>query len=178
MQSRKELEEFYGSEDPWGYDDNPHDRLRLNTLLSALPERSYRNVLDIGCGNGFVTVNLPGDRVTGVDISENAIKYARERSRHLSHISYLQASLFDLPFMSFDCRFDLIVITGVLYPQYIGESKLLIYQICDDLLDGDGVLVSCHISEWYSCRFPYITIHREYYPYREYTHLLEVYYKL
>jgi hypothetical protein len=74
-------------------------------------------------------------------------------------------------------RFDLVVITGVLYPQYIGEGQRLVYTIIDDLLEAGGHLVSAHIAEWYQCRFPYISVTREYYRYREFSHVLEVYIK-
>ena len=69
------------------------------------------------------------------------------------------------------------MITGVLYPQYIGESKSLVYRIIDDLLAPDGILISVHINEWYSARFPYLRLKESYYSYREYTHLLETYVK-
>lgn len=86
-------------------------------------------------------------------------------------------SLFDLAHTEWTQHFDLIVITGILYPQYIGEGFLLASSIIDDLLMPGGHLVSAHIMEWYKFKFPYITISREYYQYREYTHVLEVYEK-
>ena len=43
-------------------------------------------------------------------------------------------SLFDLPTLQWDQSFDLIVITGVLYPQYIAQGETLAYTIIDNLL--------------------------------------------
>ena len=175
LQSIDELETWYEKPDPWDYENNPDDLKRRAMLLSVLPEKQYRKVLDIGCGDGFVTVRLPGEEIIGIDISANAISHASKKT--LPHIEYHRYSLFDLPELGWDQSFDLIVITGVLYPQYVGDSELLAYVIIDDLLQPGGHLVSCHIEEWYRARFPYITLKREYYPYREHTHILEVYLK-
>jgi predicted TPR repeat methyltransferase len=175
LQPLEELEEFYQKRDPWNYQDTADDATRKAMLLSVLPERSFERVLDIGCGDGFVTECLPGDQIIGVDVSANAIMHAKEKG--MPHIEFLQHSLFDLPALGWGQGFDLIVITGVLYPQYIGDSEMLVYTIVDDLLKPGGCLVSCHIEDWYRARFPYITTHREYYAYREYFHLLEVYTK-
>lgn len=161
----------YRNPDPWKFETRPIDNLRRAILLSVIPKRGYEAALDIGCGNGFVSGRLPGKRVMGVDVSKNAIKWASEKH---PKVDFRTASVFDLEGLG---KFDLIVATGVLYPQYIGDSAGLIYLIMDDLLEPGGILVSCHIDEWYTLRFPYTTIHREYYPYREYTHLLEVYQK-
>lgn len=174
IQSREELDAWYNKPDPWGYEENPDDLNRRAMLLSVLPKKRYARVLDIGCGNGFVTCRLPGDGIVGVDLSEKAIAYAKQRAT--PHIEYRQASVFDLSDDRLGCS-DLIVISGVLYPQYIGAGRLLVYTIIDELLEPGGHLVCAHITEWYECRFPYITITREYYKYRNYSHVLEVYMK-
>ena len=176
LQPLPELEKWWEKKDPWEYDNNPDDLHRRAMLLSALPRKKYKRILDIGCGNGFVTHRLPGEEITGIDVSENAIHHARKSAP--PHIQYQQASLFHLPHLNWDSAFDLIVITGVLYPQYIGRSNWLVYLIIDDLMKSGGDLVCCHIDEWYSARFPYVTLDREFYPYREYVHNLEVYRKI
>jgi predicted TPR repeat methyltransferase len=176
LQPLSDLEKWWENPDPWEYENNPEDINRRAMILSALPQKRYKKILDIGCGNGFVTHRLPGEEIIGVDISTNAISHAQKAG--FFHIRYYPYSLFDLPRLSWTQSFDLIVITGVLYPQYIGKSHRLVYTILDDLLVMGGELVSCHIDEWHESRFPYNTLHREYYPYREYIHLLEVYRKI
>jgi 2-polyprenyl-3-methyl-5-hydroxy-6-metoxy-1,4-benzoquinol methylase len=178
LQPIDELEKWWEEPDPWNYDTTPDDLKRRGILLSVLPQKKFKKVLDIGCGNGFVTVRLPGKEITAIDISANAIRHAKNRSRKFRHIHYLQHSIFDLALLNWGKVFDLINITGVLYPQYIGSSELLVYTIIDNLLAHNGILVTCHIEEWYSARFPYITLDRQYYSYREYVHLLEVYSKI
>lgn len=177
LQPIDELEKWWENPDPWNYENNPDDLKRREMLISVLPDVQYQRVLDIGCGNGFVTEYLPGKEIIGIDVSANAINHARKRSKKLKHIKYYQGSLFDLPSLFEGKNFDLIVITGVLYPQYIAKSEKFVYTVIDDILQQGGYLVSCHIEEWYNCRFPYITLQRKYYPYKQYTHILEVYLK-
>lgn len=174
LQAHDELEAWHRADDPWGFETHPDDARRKAVLLAELPRRPYENVLDIGCGQGFVTRDLPGRRILGVDVSAEAVARAR---RHCSErLRFETASLFDLE-PSIGAPFDLVVVTGVLYPQYIGKATTLVYDIVDRLLADDGILVSVHIDAWLEARFPYLMVDQHLYPYREYTHRLEVYVK-
>ena len=174
IQSEDELNNWYSEADPWGYYNNPQDAMRKARILSAIPEFQYENVLDIGSGNGFLTNELPGQQVTGLEISEKAVQWA---TQHASpNVRYLKGSLFDMPDLHLP-QMDLIVITGVLYSQYIGESHRLVYVLIDRILKPGGLLLCSHIYEWYKLRFPYLTISREYFAYRDYSQVLEVYCK-
>ena len=179
IQNSEDLDEFYENPDPWGYRTNSDDERRRMELFSALPRRGYKRCLDIGCGDGFVTLGLPGEGVVGVDISEKAIHWARQNAATLpdaGRFRFEQLSLFELDAHKLG-RFDLIVITGLLYEQYIGKGKSVVRCILDDLLEEGGILVSCHIRDWLPPRFPYALLDMTLYPYREYTHQLEVYKK-
>lgn len=169
-----ELDQWYAESDPWHYYDNPEDTKRRAVLLGELPRRDYAATLDLGCGNGFLTNDLPGKNVVGIDISRRAIEHAQ---RHASErVRFLASDLFALS-PSKVGTFDLVVITGVLYPQYIGQAVLLAQVIVDRLLNPGGVLASVHIESWYKARFPYLLAKQLTYPYREFTHLLEIYLK-
>ncbi len=175
LQSKDELEDWYSSgEDPWDYYRNPADALRKARILAAIPTWEFEDVLDIGCGNGFLTKDLPGKRITGIDVSEKAVAWASQRAP--AHIRYLPGSLFDIPDLDLP-QMDLVVITGVLYPQYIAKAMRLVYVLIDRILKPGGILLCSHIYEWYAARFPYLTVSREYFPYREYSQVLEVYCK-
>jgi SAM-dependent methyltransferase len=180
IQSVEELEKFYSKADPWDYDDTLDDAERKARLLALLPQQTFSRTLDIGCGNGFVTVELPGEEVVGVDISANAIRFARERADlrpDASRFSFQAASIFELADFSDPGAFDLIVLTGVIYGQYIGNAFASVRLIIDRLLEPGGYLVSCHIDEWSPWRFPYTIVDLSYYPYREFHHRLEVFQK-
>lgn len=168
------LDEFYREEDPWGYRLNPEDDKRRRVLLAEIPQRHFAATLDLGCGNGFVTAHLPGDRVVGVDISRNAIKHARKHQD--DRLSFLVSDIFDL---RSDSRgtYDLIIITGLFYPQYVRAAGLVAQLRVDELLNPGGILISVHIDEWYTTRFPYLMTKQITYPYRTFTHVLEVYVK-
>ena len=174
IQSKEELEDWYSGADPWGYFNNSQDAIRKARILSAIPQFNYENVLDIGCGNGFLTNELPGKQVIGLEISEKAVQWANEHAA--PNARYIAGSLFDLPDLQLP-PMDLIVITGVLYPQYIGNSHRLVYILIDNLIKPGGILLCSHIYEWYKIRFPYLTISREYFAYRDHSQVLEVYVK-
>jgi len=174
LQDIKEIEHWYRNDDPWGYETNPEDMKRKKILLSELPSREYHSVLDIGCGHGFVTRDLPGRRITGVDISSEAIQQAKRYETE--RVSFLEGSLFDLP-NTLPEKHDLIIVTGLLYSQYIGHALNLAYLVIDRLLMPGGILVSVHIDEWYRARFPYLCLKDTIYSYREYDHKLEIYIK-
>ena len=174
LQSLEDLEKWHDAVDPWGYETNPEDSKRKDILLSELPQKSYQRVLDIGCGHGFITRDLPGSEVLGVDISQESIK--RARAFETDRIKFACSSLYDLH-KNLHGQYDLILITGVLYPQYIGNSLTLVYSIIDKLLKENGILVTVHIDEWYKARFPYLLLNNYYYDYRQFTHRLEVYVK-
>ena len=59
-------------------------------------------VLDVGCGSGWATRLLaeyaPNGRVTGIDISDEMIRMARESSQAHGNVDYQMASAEQLPF--------------------------------------------------------------------------------
>ena len=176
IQQGVDLDVFYKTADPWGYENHHDDELRRIELLTALPRLDYARCLDIGCGDGFVTFALPGEQITGIDVSGKAIDWARKaasKNPDQQRFRFEQISLFD-PEVRALGRFDLIVITGVLYEQYIGKGASVVRCLIDDLLEDGGILASCHIREWRPMRFPYSLLDMVIYPYREYTHQLEV----
>ena len=71
MQSKEELESWYKTEDPWKYKITQDDKTRLENVLDFLSPNTYEKILDIGCGEGFVTTNLPGKEIHGIEISDN-----------------------------------------------------------------------------------------------------------
>lgn len=180
LQEKAELDKFYAAKDPWGYEAHPDDARRRAELLGILPRMRARRVLDVGCGDGFVTFALPGEEVVGVDISENAIQHATAAASARedgSRFSFRTASIFDLDDHYPAGHFDLIIVTGVLYPQYIGMAKQSVRVKLDTLLAPGGALVCCHIEAWYQPFFWFNRIDQMMYPYRGHTHLLEVYKK-
>lgn len=174
IESADSLDLHYREADPWGYDSHPDDGLRRARLLSLLPKRRYARTLDIGCGNGFITQTLPGEEVVGCDVSSAALAWASRRvEAERNRFRFVHAGLFDLLEQDLG-TFDLIVVTGVLYPQYVGKSMALCTEILRRVSSEDGIVASCHIMEWNYFRLPFSMIDQTIYPYREYTHSLEI----
>lgn len=174
LQPLSEIEATYAEADPWGYESNPHDDARKQILLDHARRARPKRTLEIGCGHGFVTRDLPGDVVVGVDIAGAAIEHARRDAP--PRVEYRRASIFDLPSLGL-AAFDLVVVAGVLYDHYIGATLPLVYTLVDETLAPGGRLISVHIDSWYRARFPFRLLSTEIYPYREYLHRLEVYAK-
>jgi 2-polyprenyl-6-hydroxyphenyl methylase / 3-demethylubiquinone-9 3-methyltransferase len=81
---------------------NPWILERIKTLLG-----SSQDILDIGCGAGFLTNRLAmhGHRVTGVDLSMRSLEVAAKRDLTQS-VRYMQLDAFALPFP--DHSFDVV----------------------------------------------------------------------
>ncbi len=179
IETAQDLDRFYAEEDPWDYQAHPDDQRRLDEVRVMLSGRQFRHALDIGCGNGFITTSLPATNVLGIDLSSSAIDWARKRASRMpdpSRFDFECRSIFDVGALP-ESHFDLIVITGVLYPQYIGRGYSLARVHIDRILRAGGTLLSCHIDEWMRFRFPYSLVDQSLYPYREYTHRIEVFVK-
>ena len=91
-----------------------HIRAFLQEIYHLLEQTEAQSVLDAGCGEGFVTRYLaqqnPALRLTGVDLSKEAIAYAQDHFGDLAH--FRTGSLYKLPFS--DNSFDVIVCSEVL----------------------------------------------------------------
>lgn len=87
------------------YSDHTHKR-RLR-VMKFYSQKVHGKVLDLGCGAGKITSLFRGE-VIGCDISENALKIARENSP--GHI-FIKANAQRLPFS--DSYFDFIIATDI-----------------------------------------------------------------
>jgi hypothetical protein len=86
----------------------------------------------------------------------------------------VQGSIFSLNELFPNEKFDIILITGVLYPQYIGNAKQEVIKQIKSIIQ-EGYIISVHIDEWYQSFFPFTRIDTQIYPYKTYHHKLEVF---
>lgn len=109
---------YYQHAKLWDGEPEPYMLQLQQDILSLLPKEVNR-LLDIGCGNGFITNHLPSHiDVVGIDFSSEALKYIN-RAKCLSNI-------LSLPFN--EQIFDLVMANDVLehiplpsYPQALTE---------------------------------------------------------
>jgi SAM-dependent methyltransferase len=108
---------YAGLNDPFGTElpQYRYQQRKYHSLLSMLPRRPYRNVLDIGCGLGAFTRKLApfSERVLGTDISTEAIGQAQKLSAGHPNISYSQEDMLGKPRQ--EAVFDLIILADTLY---------------------------------------------------------------
>jgi hypothetical protein len=106
MQSKEELEHWYRNADPWAYETTQDDLNRKQIIMDMLTIR-YRRALDIGCGEGFVTRDLPAIDIHGIEISDTAA------SRLPWNVKRVHEP---------EGFYDLVMTTGTLYQQYNHEQ--------------------------------------------------------
>ena len=91
-----------------------HLRAFHEAIYQQLETTGARRVLDAGCGEGFVTHYLATRdaslELTGLDLSEDAIEYARQQFGEAA--TFRTGSLYKLPFS--DNSFDAVVCSEVL----------------------------------------------------------------
>jgi 16S rRNA A1518/A1519 N6-dimethyltransferase RsmA/KsgA/DIM1 with predicted DNA glycosylase/AP lyase activity len=101
MQTKEELENWYAIPDPWMYLQTEDDIKRKSIILDLL--NKYKRALDIGCGEGFITTDLPAIDIHGIEISDNA---ARRLPWNVKRVHQPEGV------------YDLVMTTGTLYQQY------------------------------------------------------------
>jgi len=103
MQSKEELEKWYSKEDPWSYKTTQDDLDRKKVIINFLEGNIYDKCLDIGCGEGFITADLPAKEIYGLEISDAAAaRFPNNVKRVLSP----------------DGKYDLVATMGTMYKQY------------------------------------------------------------
>ena len=85
-------------------------------ILTWAPAGEHLAVLDVGTGPGFFAINLAlsGHQVTGLDVTEEMLRHARENAAaYGAAVRFLRQSGDSLPFS--DNAFDLVVSRNVLW---------------------------------------------------------------
>ncbi|OGY08594.1 MAG: hypothetical protein A2782_03240 [Candidatus Blackburnbacteria bacterium RIFCSPHIGHO2_01_FULL_43_15b] len=100
------------------------------------------NILDAGCGTGLLAKKLQlFGNVTGVDISPEAIKYAKKRG-----VNARLASITKLPFKN--ATFDLIVSVDVLYHQKVENDRTALLELKRVLKPGGVLILKVPAYNW------------------------------
>lgn len=128
------LQRLYALEDPWDLK-NPKEQRRFERcnalIISHAP--GCRTLLEIGCGEGRQTEWLQrvAPQVTGIEVSETALRRARERC---PDAEFHEGRLEDVPDLMAGRRFDVVTAFEVLY--YVNDVAVAIrlLQAVTDLL--------------------------------------------
>lgn len=105
-----------GSGDEERYlDPNPIHKLLINNFLKVIADTvdslNCRKILDVGCGEGFVTekISRKGRNIIGIDICKEKIEKAKKR---VKNAKFYVGDVYHLPFKP--NFFDLVIATEML----------------------------------------------------------------
>jgi len=113
---KRSMERQYLRASVWGRSGENPD---VQTALKLVSGKRYNHCLDVGTGLGHYAEGAATfcGHITAIDLSERAVKRARERLAHLTNVEFRVANL-----RSFAGeQFDLIILGDVLY--YLGDVR-------------------------------------------------------
>lgn len=135
-----------------------------------------KQVVDIACGEGYGSHILSGTaaNVVGVDISDDAVKFAKEKYSGVNNLSFIQGSVTNIPVES--NTVDIMVSFETIehiheHDEMLSESKrilkddgLLIISTPDKRVytDESGEINQYHVKELY--RQEFVDLLKKYYP--------------
>jgi release factor glutamine methyltransferase len=88
----------------------PETELLVETVLAQIPTNEALKIIDVGTGSGAIALavktNLPAAHVVAIDISEAALRLARENAAiHQCDISFIRSNLFE----NVSDRYDVLI---------------------------------------------------------------------
>lgn len=114
LMNREEMNRKYGQPDPFGVKTDKADSVRKGKIISALKDwvtekrggQLFKRALDIGCGEGFITAEIPAEEIVGYDPSDVALSRCPEGIITVDNPATIEG------------EFDCIIATGVLVREY------------------------------------------------------------
>lgn len=128
--------------DPWRFRTSDYERDKYSATLEALTRMRYARALEIGCSIGVLTAQLAPrcDALLAIDGSATALETARSACADFAHVRFETRIVPDgFP----EGRFDLIVLSEVLYYLHGHDLDRVAAQCLDALAPG-GDVVLCH----------------------------------
>ncbi|WP_071188920.1 class I SAM-dependent methyltransferase [Trichormus sp. NMC-1] len=120
INNKKQIFDRWSSSYDWTFPSFIYQAIHKR-LLSKVELAANANVLDLGCGTGRLLDRLasqfPGIRGTGLDLSPQMLRIARQNNRHRPRLIYVEGNAENLPFAEgqFDAVFN--TISFLHYPQ-------------------------------------------------------------
>lgn len=137
----------YHRPDPYQTSISSEEIEKLSHTFQLIGETNYKNILDIGCGEGYLTEKLAniGSKVTALDISRHALKRARNRLKSKTNVTFICSDILSWQAgRQTEERFDLIICSEVLYYLNLNQIKMIIPKIIS-WLTPYGKLILTHI---------------------------------
>lgn len=141
--SREYFDKLYKSSvDPFHNWKNEYEDSKRETAMSLLTRERYSNIFEPGCGNGALTLDLAArtEKIISVDWSQDALNAAALHCAGVSHVEFRQM---DFPLEIPNEKFDLVVISELLY--YFSELRLKrFFDVLPTLLQEKGEVLLVH----------------------------------
>lgn len=113
----------------------------INELIELIAERFPQNstVIDLMCGTGFLAREIkhqrPDLQITGVDINEEYIDFAKENNKNIEFIRE------DVMTFSTEKKFDLVLCTAGFHHVEFNKQQELLFRL-KNLLAENGICIS------------------------------------
>ena len=137
---------YRGDADPWGFEASPYEAAKYDDTIAALGDERASAALEVGCSIGVLTRRLAGvcDRLLATELSPTALRRAQARCADLTGVEFrLARSLTD----GFERRYDLIVLSEVVYYWDAGDLSRVASAIRKALLSGGRLLLVHWLGE-------------------------------
>lgn len=115
---------------------------KINLLIDKLqiPDNTEMNILDIGCGWGYlpnaISKRYPKCNIEGISISKEQIKFANNNYKS-NKLKYYVCDYKNLPKIK---KYDRIINVGTF--EYISEKNFNnFFKICETILTNDGIFI-------------------------------------
>ena len=130
------------SGDPWGFETSAYEAAKYQATIDSLPRNRYGRAVEVGCSIGVLTEKLARrcDEVLALDVSELALKQARERMRSVVGIDF---RIMRVPHEMPEGSFDLIVVSEVAYYWKLADLELAADRMAE-MQEVGGHLVLVH----------------------------------
>jgi len=129
MQTKEEIELSYRDGDAWDFETNAEDARRKRYILHVLRLFGpFERALDIGCGQGFLTRDLPAEEIHGFEISDNAASRLPQNVKRV---------------LEPEGKYDLVTACGIMYSHY--DHELFVRLIREH---SSGTVLLCNIASW------------------------------
>ncbi|TVQ99145.1 MAG: methyltransferase domain-containing protein [Desulfovibrionales bacterium] len=129
----------YRKPDTYNYAASEEERIKRERIAAFLNDRHYANILEVGCGEGYMTTVLAplGDRLLGIDISKVAVERAQRMHADNPRVAFQQADVFTFRPQE---SYDLITCSEILYYLNLEQINQAVHGLVTRLTPGGRLL--------------------------------------
>ena len=132
--------------DPWDFATSPYEAAKYDATIGALGGERASSALEIGCSIGVLTRRLARrcGALVATDVSQRALDQARARCVDCTNVTFRHV---DRPDAGFEGRFDLIVLSEVVYYWDDADLDQVALAIRQALAPGGRILLVHYLLE-------------------------------